>query len=280
MRVNSYSVFGDNRENWTHNIATNLRQHYTLYPDWTFWLFTDREFDPNVGYGAVVHRLAQEGLIKLTIVPDGGQEYQQRSKTMMMLWRLIPIWENTEYVFCRDLDSILTPRQLQCVRSFIANGAIAHGINDNAGHDIPLMGGMCGFKSAGFRSKVRAANINALVKGKYSAATWRSHGTDQNFLTQYVWPYVSSSAVIHRLEGPNYRGDIKKVTDADISDIPEAIRQRGDEFTNYIGAPGTITQNGLFNNSNQSIAEFYNEYGNKEKCSIITKIEKELNVHY
>jgi hypothetical protein len=44
---------------------------------------------------------------------------------------------------------------------------------------------------------------------------------------------------------------------------------RGDDFCNYIGAAGNSS-------SDREIVDFYNEYGNKEKCRILTQIEKDL----
>jgi hypothetical protein len=247
-----------------------------MYPGWEFRVHTDSPLEDS-GYSAVVNKLHREGLLKLVVVPENGQEIQSRWKTMMMLWRLMPLWENTEYVFCRDLDSILTPRQLQCVRDFINSGHTAHGISDNNGHDIPLMGGMCGFKTSAFRS-IFPMSLNDLVSGLYKPDAWRSHGTDQRFLMNSIWPKVKKSSIVHGLSGPNYRGNLKIVTSADISDISESVRARGDEFTNYIGAPGTITQNGTYNNSTKTIAEFYNEFGNRQKCSEISKIEKDCGI--
>jgi hypothetical protein len=266
VNVNSYAVFGEKRHHYANGFPTNLRQHFTLYPDWTLWVYTDREWDDQ-GYCKVLRKLADEGLIRVTIVPDNGECYQQRAKCMMMLWRLLPIWEDTEYVFCRDLDSILTPRQLQCVRSFIESGCTAHGINDNVSHDIALMGGMCGFKSKEFRAIY--PSLNDVVTG--FSNSWDNHGTDQNCLMGRVWQNVSGSSLIHRLSGPNRRSHLKGVTQARIRDINHEVLHRGDDFTNYIGAVGNSTPD-------PEIIAFYNEYGNQEKCRIITQIEKDCNL--
>ncbi len=211
MNINSYSLFGENRGNWAFNIALNFRQHVTLYPDWEMWIHTDCN-DDDKGYFPIVKRLAQEGLLKLITVPNEGFQYQNRWKTMMMLWRMLPIWENTDYVFCRDLDSILTPRQLQCVKEFIRSGKIVHGINDNVQHDIPLLGGMCGFKSKEFVTKINYKDLNCLISNKYDSEQWKRHGTDQHFLNQYVVPVVRDSMLIHKLSGPNRRSHMKNMS--------------------------------------------------------------------
>jgi hypothetical protein len=271
MNVNSYALFGARKNDFAGGLAINLRQHLTMYPDWGLWVYTDEEL-PDTGYCAVLRRAAAEGLLRITVVPE-RQAVGQRWKCLMMLWRLLPLWESTNYVFCRDLDSILTPRQLQCVRTFIQSGKTAHGISDNVQHNIALMGGMCGFRTDTFRVAVGVKSLNELLQHSYPEHRWKRHGSDQDFLMEHVWPRVRHNSLIHALRGPNCRSGIKRVTDADISDIPAAVRERGDDFTNYIGAVGTQTDHmGSF--SVPQIAEFYNEHGSP-KCSILTRLEKE-----
>lgn len=274
MKVNSFSLFGD-RAKWSTNLPINIRQHFTLYSDssWVFWVHTDYELNDQ-GYCPVLKKLAQEGLVKVTVVPDNGLLYQRRLRCTMMLWRLLPIWESTEFVFCRDLDSILTPRQLQCVRSFISSGRAVHGITDNPSHVIPLMGGMCGFNTRKFLGIMNAISLNDLLSGKYREDGGTIYGYDQDFLMHHIWPPTQASSWINNLGGPNDRSSNKVVTDAYMNDIPAIIREKGDDFTNYIGAAGCNTSRGSY--SVKTMVDFYNEYGNKEKCDIVTKIEKSL----
>jgi hypothetical protein len=274
MKVNSFSLFGD-KQRWAAYLGTNIRQHFTLYhdPSWVLWVYTDHELNDQ-GYCPVLRKLAAEGLIRVTVVPDAGQFYQRHLRCTMMLWRMLPIWENTEFVFCRDLDSILTPRQLQCVRAFISTGKAVHGINDNRSHCIPLMGGMCGFNTKAFLDIFRVSSLDDLLRGKFREEGSTIYGYDQDFLTNIIWPPTQQSSCIHRLEGPNDRSANKNVTEANMQDIPEHVRNRGDDFTNYIGAVGCNTSRGSF--SAKEIVDFYNEYGNKEKCDQVTQIEKSL----
>lgn len=271
MKVNSFSLFGDKLK-WASGFSTNIRQHFTLYndPSWVLWIYTDQELG-NEGYCPVLKKLAQEGLIRLTVVPNSNKIHQRRLNCTMMLWRLFPIWEGTEFVFCRDLDSILTPRQLQCVRSFISSGAPVHGIQDNPSHCIPLMGGMCGFNTKKFREIFREQSLEELMSS-YNESGYTRFGYDQDFLMNIIWPRVRNTMCLHSLPGPNDRSANKHVTDANMLDIEDIVRNQGDNFTNYIGAAGCNTSRGYF--SNREIADFYNEFGNKKKCAIITEIER------
>lgn len=272
MKINSYTLFG-NKEQWSNSFAVIIRQHLSLYyqNDWELWVHVDDDLSDNA-YCGVLKELHKANLIKIFKVANNGLEYQSRYKCMMMLWRMLPLWENTEYVFCRDLDSILTPRQLQCVRSFILSGKTAHGINDNVSHNIPLMGGMCGFKTKAFR-EIFNVSFNEFIKDKYSSNYWEAHGADQNFLMQYVWPRVIGSSFIHVLDGPNERYHLKEVA-TPINDINSEIKNKGDNFTNYIGAVGCSTP--VKSYSNEEMINFYNIYGNTEKCKLVTDIENKL----
>lgn len=269
MRVNSYTIFGD-RQRWAPNFATNIRQHLTMYPGWTFWVHTDTPLEG--GYLDVLAELARREIIKVTVVPEEGRQYQWRYLCTQMLWRMLPLWQDTEYVFCRDLDSILTPRQLQCVRAFIASGQIAHGINDNPAHSIPLMGGMCGFQTKGLRQLTANQSFEELVMDRYSGVEWEQHGTDQQWLMRWLWPWLRFRSLIHQIEGGNDRSMDKRLLDVDISDIPQAIRDHGDDFTNYIGAQGTQTDHGSY--SLGEICDFYDEHS--PACSIVREVEREL----
>lgn len=269
--VNSYTIFGDT-ERWAGSFATLIREHFTLYPTWELVIHCDKDLSDS-GYCRVLKKLRDEGYITLVTIPTQGQYHQNRWKCMMMLWRLLPLWNpSTDYVFCRDADSMLTPRQLQCCLQFIQSGRIAHGINDNAAHDIPLMGGMCGFKSKDFSRMFES--LEKVVNSRYSEGEWQSHGTDQRFLMDHIWPSVRNSSVIHKLTGPNSRGHLKKLFNVNISHVPEKIQQSGDDITAYIGAVGTHTDVRAY--TGEEIIALYNEYGNKAVCDRITQIENEF----
>lgn len=274
MKVNSFSLFGDHVK-WAGGLNSIIRQHFTFYIDssWVLWLYVDKELG-NEGYCPVLRKLADEGLIKVTVVPDSGEFYQRRLRCSMMLWRLLPLWEDTDFVFCRDLDSILTTRQLQCVRSFISSGKAIHGIQDNPSHCIPLMGGMCGFNTKSFKNIFRESSLNEMMIGSYTENGHTRYGYDQDFLMNTIWPRTKDSSCIHILQGPNDRSQNKHVTDAYMQDIPDIVRNEGDNFTNYIGAVGCQTSRGQY--SNEQIVDFYNKHGNKEKCQIVTDIELSL----
>jgi hypothetical protein len=254
--------------------------HFSLYPDdrWKVILHTDRPFNNDIPLERKVNNYAKAGLIKVNTVHfDSNQIWAHPVKGVGMLWRLLPIWDvDNDYVFCRDLDSILTPRQVRFVTDFIRSNKVVHGINDNAAHNIPLMGGMCGFLTREFRHMTGVSCFEELIRwSNQRSDQWDSYNQDQMFLMNYVWPRVNASSLIHRPTGPNDRCMLKDcVPGLVLANISEKVLQEGDNFTNYIGAANCINTT-YGERPVEYMNEFYETHGNVEKCALIKEAEKD-----
>lgn len=255
-----------------------IRMHYSLYPDpqWRIRLTTDRPFTSSDYYGNEINKLSNAGLLDLRVVNNGGSMWEQPVKGIGMLWRLLAAWETeNDYVFCRDLDSILTPRQAKFVQAFINSGHMIHGINDNNSHTIPLMGGMIGVRcnlfviSTGFSSFA-----NMIESWRVNRAFWDRHGADQDFLMEQLWPKVSGNSLIHKISGPNDRCMMKDcVPGLKLANVSDRLMEEGDNFTNYIGAANC--KNTTYGEKTvDEMISFYEEHGNKAKNNEITTAEK------
>jgi hypothetical protein len=254
-----------------------IRMHYSLYPDskWKIRLTTDRAFTNDDFYGRQVNALADKNLLQLRIISNGGSIWEQPVKGIGMLWRLIPAWEDNEYVFCRDLDSILTPRQAKFVQHFIDLDKSVHGINDNNAHTIPLMGGMIGVKSKRFVQLIEFSSFADMVSSwRRPREIWDSHGQDQVFLMERIWPKVRHDSLIHSIQGPNDRCHMKDcVPGIILKGINQKILDEGDNFTNYIGASNC--KNTTYGERTVlEMSDFYEEYGNREIIAKIKEAEK------
>jgi len=275
--INSFSAFGERREAYMSLFPLIIRMHYSLYvnPKWKIRLTTDRVFDSTSFYGRQINSLANRGLLQLRIVPNGGSIWEQSVKGIGMLWRLMPAWEDNEYVFCRDLDSILTPRQAKFVQSFIESDKAVHGINDNDAHTIPLMGGMIGVKSKRFVSLVGFSSFADMISSwRRTREGWDSHGQDQSFLMERIWPKVCNDSLIHRIQGPNDRCHMKDcVPGVVLEGVSQKVLDEGDNFTNYIGAANC--KNTTYGERTvEEMSAFYEEYGNKEMIAKIKEAER------
>lgn len=101
----------------------------------------------------------------------------------MMLWRMVPIFEGSDYVFPRDADALVTTREATAVAQFIRNGAAINGLHDNRAHSIPLMGGLCGFRCAAIAERYNSwTNMLSLATRPVD-----KHGSDQYFLNDIVF---------------------------------------------------------------------------------------------
>jgi hypothetical protein len=152
MNIISYSLFGYGKERhnsslpfeaYLDGMITNFKVNTIVYPDWITRVHTD-EATYNA-YSVIFNTLAYTFKFQYIICePD--------VICKAMLWRMKPCFdESVEYVICRDLDSISSYRDAQCVKYWINNNKSAHAITDNREHNITMLGGMVGFKAKNFK---------------------------------------------------------------------------------------------------------------------------------
>lgn len=172
MNVISYSLFKDCPEYlynfYEDGMFYNYRMAKLLFPEWQFMIHHSWTTSP--------------------AMPFSFRQTAPAPRCESMLWRLKPIWmEGVERVICRDLDSLLTYRDMKSVERWIASGKSAHGMNDNPAHGgLPLMGGMCGFKSEAI--KKHFPTWESLIEG----FDLSQHGSDQELLMKRVYPIVQN----------------------------------------------------------------------------------------
>jgi len=191
-----------------------------------------------------------------------------------MLWRMTKIWEEYENVCCRDLDSILTPRQLKYTTVFIQSKKTAHSICDNLSHNIPLMGGMCSFNCKKFIDLTGLKSFSDMIYSAHKDRTWWStHGSDQDFLMEHIYPKIKNDFILHKVEGENDRSYLKNcVPGLTINHVNEKIMSEGDNFTNFVGASNCHSTT-YGNWTLKQICDFYDVYGNQEMIARIKEIE-------
>lgn len=182
MKIISYSLFGYNKErqencfvfsDYLRGLNINIRLARVLYPEYTIRLHTD-----NNTYNGLKHIFNQLP-IEVVVCEDA-------ELTKAMLWRLMPLFDsNVEIVLCRDLDSPLTYREAQAVKYWSDKDKAAHAITDSISHDVPMLGGMIGFKVKNFKDYTGFTNWEQMVN---KGIDYKWKGADQHFLTRYVYP--------------------------------------------------------------------------------------------
>ena len=128
-----------------------MRSIRSVYDDWQIVIYHDSRVT-EWHYFRVFEEMHRRGLLKL--VPRG----EAFTLCGAMMWRFCPIFEGVNYVICRDVDSLPTPRERIAVERWINSGKPVHAIHDSKSHrGTPLLGGMVGFQGQWFRDNVAAS---------------------------------------------------------------------------------------------------------------------------
>lgn len=207
MKAIAYSIFGYDREKdpncfdhdcYVRGLMVNVRFNRILYPGWVNVLNIDGQ--SYSAYRKLYDWLQKKGFIVINMQED------DEPLCKAMLWRmktafsyLHPHWLYT-HVLCRDIDSISTYREAQAVQQWIDEGKAVHCITDSISHNIPMMGGMIGFRPSEL-SVLLGTNSWEETLALGAGIDYRRKGSDQDFLNKYIYPKVAHSATEHFVLG-------------------------------------------------------------------------------
>lgn len=241
----SYALFGYERErakdcfdfnSYLRGLLINIRLNRLLFPDWDIVLNID-----HISYNN--HKNLFDNLpIRIEVQPDGVP------LCLAMLWRLKPLYltdaagvPDYTHVICRDLDSPPTYRERQCVEQWVAHDKAAHAICDSDSHNIPMMGGMVGFRPAYFTMRMPKDWDSLIAKDK--AINYKTKGADQTFLNSVIYPAFATpgndSITQHYMLGypDTFLSDFSNKVPNIVLDLPEDMKKSND-ICGHIGAAG------------------------------------------
>lgn len=269
LKVNSFVVF---RGYWG-SCALILRLHHALCPgkEWQLRIHHDETINASP-YTPVLNDLQDMGLVKLVFVNEPVL------KTRAMLWRMLPVWDSeVGFVFCKDMDSVMTPRERKCMEHFMHEShRCAMGINDNPAHSLAMMGGLVGFNCPNFIEVTGIRSYSEFLSlGRFSDSQWERHGTDQILLNDAILPRVNRCFNLYRiypnagrLDSNHCIFDVPSITLPGVN--PEYVA-KGNSTSGYVGACGGA--GGI-----SYIHGFVLEYGNQEFNKIIEDLENKHNL--
>lgn len=159
-----------------------VRNHWAVWPDWQLIIHHDEKAKA-FPYWKCVERMADKGLLKLCFMGEAKQLCHS------MLWRMIPAWNlSVDYLLCRDLDSLSTPRERRAIEKWIASGKAVSSLHDSESHSSrDLFGGLCGFRTQWIRD--RWASFNDFVwKAKHYGIDLTYQGSDMQLLNAELMP--------------------------------------------------------------------------------------------
>lgn len=243
----SYSLFGYGKKppescfefnSYCRGLMINIRVNRIVFPGWVNVLNLDAS-TYNSPYKPLFDWLVSKGLMKINICKDAPL-------CMAMLWRLKPIFDKDEkgnwlytHVLCRDIDSVCTYRDAQAVAQWIQEDKTIHCITDSVSHNIPMMGGMIGFRPHYVTERLGVKNWQQMVN--LGSFDWNRKGTDQDFLNKYVYPKCSDSATEHFVKGMRHNLKEEDGRHYSIPDIEIGVDQLYKELDlvcGHIGSAG------------------------------------------
>lgn len=212
MNIISYSLFGYadvtpkncfEFHAYLRGLMVNVRMNRLIFPGWSMFVALDKS-TYNGEYKPIFDQMVQNNWIRITILEDN------QPLCTKMLWRLLPLFEKRanglpfyQRVLCRDLDSVCTYREAQAVKEWIDEEKTMHCITDSISHNIPLMGGMCGFHTEGFWER---GGITKWEQIQTACANYdmNKKGADQKLLNEIIYPKICHSATEHFVKGMNW----------------------------------------------------------------------------
>lgn len=209
MNILSFSLFGSRQykkeEKWQffhylRGLVWNVKMAKLLFP--SFLVHCEISSDTFSDYDNIFYGLKEHYGMSFSI-----NETMPLCK--MMLLRMKPIfWTNTDYVFCRDADALLTMKERKCVQEFLNSSKLVHAITDDQAHGAGLMGGLSGYSAKAIRDKYYTWD-NLLSKSPVHIG---SHGTDQILLNAVIGQDFKEETFAHYLNGEwgNGEGIVKK----------------------------------------------------------------------
>jgi len=181
VKVFSFCLYGPpNPRYYPLSILQNIWLVGTHYPGWKVYLYTAPDVDQTFLDQVVMYS-------NVVIRPTG------KLGAINMVERFFAIDEpDVDIMLVRDADSHVHWRDRWAINDFLSKPQyVAHIIRDNPEHRVKMMGGLWGLrKSAGLPVRDLYAMYS---KDPYD---W-GIGHDQNFLSGFIYPYISEKALVH-----------------------------------------------------------------------------------
>ena len=236
QKVVSFSYFGDEASElsqirgYLKHIKTNLEAVKEFYPGWTMRIYHD--VPKNDSRMAFMCDLAcnnsQLDLCAVEEIPNLGNVKLMHPPS----WRFLAMLDSrVDLMLSRDLDTVISPREVVAVRKWLESKKFSHIIRDHPFHYFPIMAGTFGVQkySKGdvdmIENTFRLAMTDPLFWAPYHA-----YGPDQTLLKKYFWPWFK----IHNLSHDAYNCEKFPHTKPFVTKRPSTPR-------NYIG--GKIAEN-------------------------------------
>ena len=202
------AMFGMNASlNFLHELIADMTK---IYPGWILRVYHDASIRKDIVCPIeCAHRNVDFCNASALIHLGDVAEYMPPK-----IWRFLPAGDPmVDIMGSRDLDSPLTPREQAAVNEWIGTNQPWHVMRDHPLHTVPMLGknsiptrivsplfhssmlgGMWDFRpelNRTFANKFLQTILNQSVVAEYGGRA------DQNFLEEYIWPYIRKDVIAH-----------------------------------------------------------------------------------
>jgi hypothetical protein len=180
-KVISTALFGSG-DDYAKYLPALVRSRANLFPQrhgWELVIYVGEDVD--IKWRDLLWGYARRGLL------NHASHRPKAELTRAMLWRMHPVFApEYDYVFPRDMDALLMPRDLAVCNMFIESKCDVHTVHDSDQHH-GIMGGLCGFRAPSFREVTGWSKISDLdAAANETDEGWAKKGTDQDVLNRVV----------------------------------------------------------------------------------------------
>lgn len=171
----SFSLFGGSSE-YIEPAVMNAQVVSELYPGWICRFYVDASVPESA-----LQRLRDAGA-EVVLVEDAIAHWPGT------MWRFLAMDDpEVSRVIFRDADSVISWREADAVKEWIASGKMFHTLRDAGSHTELILAGLWGAAAGS------VPNMRDKITAYLSQPIASRHFADQYFLREQIWPYVRQS---------------------------------------------------------------------------------------
>jgi hypothetical protein len=178
-KVISFSLYG-NVEKYIEGLSQNSKQINKVYPDFWIYVYLGNDFDKRILDNKF------NDIKNLLFIETGKSGHEVMSYRFFTIDR-----PEVGISFSRDLDSLINLRDQYCINEFLKSDKKFQIIRDCQSHKTEILGGMWGIKKG---------LLNFNIEDRFALFKKESklfqYGTDQQFLTKYIYPIVVNESLV------------------------------------------------------------------------------------
>lgn len=181
-KVIAFSLWGDDPK-YNVGAVRNAELAQLIYPDWECWFYVRPQVvdGTNIWPPVLTELMCHKNVRVIRVTKPGDwtgmfDRFEAASDPRV------------DVMISRDCDSRLTDREKAAVDEWLESNKGFHTIHDHAHHTVPVLGGLWGIKSGVL------PEFGVLLEQWPKENRWQ---TDQEFLTQAIWPRVKHNTMNH-----------------------------------------------------------------------------------